>query len=100
MAVEFEMSTVMVMALQIVKVLCKLTHLEAIMQNQNSMYADAFIPELQIPIPDECPDDPYKTVNGICGCKASDVDSDSDGTPNCHGMLRGIQCLRLRWDMV
>jgi len=33
---------------------------------------------------DLCPNDPYKTEPGICGCGTSDLDSDSDGTPNCH----------------
>ena len=33
--------------------------------------------------PDDCPDDPDKTVPGICGCGVADVDSDEDGTPDC-----------------
>jgi hypothetical protein len=34
--------------------------------------------------PDECPNDPAKVEPGVCGCGATDVDSDSDGTFNCH----------------
>jgi hypothetical protein len=33
---------------------------------------------------DCCADDPFKAVPGACGCGVSDVDSDSDGTSNCH----------------
>ena len=32
---------------------------------------------------DGCPDDPYKTAPGICGCGVPDTDSDGDGTPDC-----------------
>ena len=33
---------------------------------------------------DECPDDPFKTRPGICGCDISDtLDSDGDGTLDC-----------------
>jgi len=32
---------------------------------------------------DECPADPMKTSPGVCGCGVSDVDSDSDGVPDC-----------------
>ena len=32
---------------------------------------------------DECPDDPYKTESGVCGCGTPDVDTDADGTPDC-----------------
>lgn len=32
---------------------------------------------------DGCPDDPDKMEPGVCGCGASDVDSDGDGTPDC-----------------
>jgi hypothetical protein len=33
---------------------------------------------------DECSTDPAKTVPGVCGCGAADVDSDSDGTIDCN----------------
>jgi len=33
---------------------------------------------------DGCPNDPNKTVPGICGCGVADTDSDGDGTPNCN----------------
>ncbi len=33
---------------------------------------------------DRCPDDPYKTQPGICGCGVADTDSDDDGTPDCN----------------
>ena len=32
---------------------------------------------------DGCPNDPTKTVPGICGCGMSDADTDGDGTPDC-----------------
>ena len=33
---------------------------------------------------DECPFDPYKTEPGDCGCGVDDVDTDSDGIPDCN----------------
>lgn len=33
---------------------------------------------------DACLDDPNKTKPGVCGCGIRDVDSDGDGTPDCH----------------
>jgi hypothetical protein len=32
---------------------------------------------------DRCPDDPYKTQPGICGCGVADTDTDIDGKPDC-----------------
>jgi len=32
---------------------------------------------------DACPNDPSKTVPGVCGCGVADTDGDADGTPNC-----------------
>lgn len=32
---------------------------------------------------DNCPDDPFKTEPGICGCGTADTDSDGDETPDC-----------------
>ena len=32
---------------------------------------------------DGCPNDPTKTVPGICGCGIADTDTDGDGTPDC-----------------
>ncbi|HKU38839.1 MAG TPA: LamG domain-containing protein [Polyangiales bacterium] len=32
---------------------------------------------------DQCPGDPHKLVPGMCGCGQSDVDTDTDGTPDC-----------------
>ena len=32
---------------------------------------------------DECPDNPEKSVAGLCGCTTNEVDSDGDGTPDC-----------------
>ena len=32
---------------------------------------------------DGCPNDPTKTVPGICGCGVADTDTDGDGTPDC-----------------
>jgi hypothetical protein len=32
---------------------------------------------------DQCPDDPFKTTPGACGCGHSDVDTDFDGVPDC-----------------
>ncbi|UCE58726.1 MAG: PKD domain-containing protein [Phycisphaerales bacterium] len=32
---------------------------------------------------DNCPTDPDKTEPGICGCGVADIDTDSDGTPDC-----------------
>jgi hypothetical protein len=31
-----------------------------------------------------CPNDPLKTDPGVCGCGISDVDTDGDGTVDCH----------------
>jgi hypothetical protein len=48
----------------------------------NPLQADyiwSFVTELE----DLCPDDPYKTEPGICGCGVPDTDSDGDGTPDC-----------------
>jgi hypothetical protein len=33
---------------------------------------------------DRCPDDPDKTLPGVCGCGVPDTDSDSDGVPDCN----------------
>jgi len=38
---------------------------------------------LTSPTIDTCPDDPYKTEPGVCGCGSSDTDTDADGTPDC-----------------
>ncbi len=32
---------------------------------------------------DECPNDPYKTEPGSCGCGTPDIDPDGDGIPDC-----------------
>ena len=32
---------------------------------------------------DGCPDDPYKSIPGTCGCGVPDTDSDNDGTADC-----------------
>jgi hypothetical protein len=32
---------------------------------------------------DQCPNDPNKTVPGICGCGVADTDSDKDGIADC-----------------
>lgn len=32
---------------------------------------------------DECPTDPAKTLEGICGCGVAETDDDGDGVPNC-----------------
>ena len=32
---------------------------------------------------DECPDDPNKVEEGLCGCGTPDTDTDGDGTPDC-----------------
>jgi len=33
---------------------------------------------------DGCPNDPFKTAPGVCGCGVLDTDSDNDGTPDCN----------------
>ncbi len=33
---------------------------------------------------DLCPNDPYKTEPGDCGCGVSDTDTDGDGIPDCN----------------
>lgn len=33
---------------------------------------------------DGCPNDPNKTLAGICGCGVADIDTDLDGTPDCN----------------
>ena len=35
-------------------------------------------------VDDNCPNDPEKSTPGVCGCGVSDIDSDGDGTPDCH----------------
>jgi hypothetical protein len=35
---------------------------------------------------DNCPNDPDKLDPGVCGCGTPDVDSDSDGTADCHDL--------------
>jgi Tol biopolymer transport system component len=35
-------------------------------------------------VTDECLSDPAKILPGTCGCSTSDVDTDEDGTPDCH----------------
>jgi hypothetical protein len=32
---------------------------------------------------DLCPDDPYKTEPGVCGCGTPDTDIDEDGIKDC-----------------
>ncbi len=32
---------------------------------------------------DNCPDDPHKSVPGVCGCGVAQTDSDADGVPDC-----------------
>ena len=32
---------------------------------------------------DQCPEDPNKTLPGICGCGVADTDTDGDGSPDC-----------------
>jgi len=32
---------------------------------------------------DQCPNDPYKTEPGVCGCGVPDIDSDDDGLMDC-----------------
>lgn len=39
---------------------------------------------------DQCPDDPNKTQPGICGCGVPDVDTDSDGAPDCIDRCDGF----------
>jgi hypothetical protein len=36
------------------------------------------------PIQDDCPQDPAKTMPGVCGCGVSDFDSDGDGMRDCQ----------------
>jgi VCBS repeat-containing protein len=38
------------------------------------------------PVCDQCPQDPNKTLPGVCGCGVPDTDSDSDGTPDCNDL--------------
>jgi hypothetical protein len=35
---------------------------------------------------DECPNDPNKSVPGVCGCGVADTDSDGDGTADCNDL--------------
>lgn len=35
------------------------------------------------PLADQCPDDPFKSVPGQCGCGVPDADSDEDGVLDC-----------------
>jgi glucose/arabinose dehydrogenase len=35
---------------------------------------------------ESCPNDPNKTLPGLCGCGVADTDSDSDGTPDCNDL--------------
>ena len=38
---------------------------------------------------DGCPDDPFKTDPGLCGCGIPDDDSDGDGVPDCFDICEG-----------
>jgi N-acetylneuraminic acid mutarotase len=42
---------------------------------------------------DECPDDPYKSWEGECGCGVADTDSDDDGVPDCNDVCPGYDDL-------
>lgn len=37
-----------------------------------------------MPIPDQCPADPFKVEPGVCGCGVADIDADSDGSFSCN----------------
>ena len=39
---------------------------------------------------EECPNDPFKTVPGICGCGSRDIDSDFDSFLDCNDTCPGI----------
>jgi hypothetical protein len=38
---------------------------------------------------DNCPNDPFKTEPGLCGCGIPDVDSDGDTVPDCNDQCPG-----------
>jgi len=48
-------------------------------QDNNDSDGDG-IPDLS----DFCPTDPYKIIEGICGCGLEDIDSDNDGAYDCN----------------
>ncbi len=49
----------------------------------NSSNGGPNLDSMVVTAPDECPNDPNKTVAGVCGCGTADVDRDSDGTMDC-----------------
>ncbi len=55
-------------------------------QSQGTPDSSACIPALtkQIPIADECPDDPLKSAAGECGCGQPDKNSDGDRLYDCY----------------
>ena len=51
------------------------------METQKSWSFDTEVETLDL-----CPNDPNKTEPGVCGCGVPDIDSDGDGTYNCHDL--------------
>lgn len=64
-------------------------HISSIDGQSNNWWIDVEIDNLTLigsgtaDCDDGCPDDPNKTVPGICGCGTPDTDSDGDGTADC-----------------
>ncbi|MCK5320531.1 peptidoglycan DD-metalloendopeptidase family protein, partial [Candidatus Parcubacteria bacterium] len=52
-------------------------------QVTNARGSNTRIRQINVYVPDNCPDDPNKTEPGICGCNVPDVDTDGDGIADC-----------------
>lgn len=53
--------------------------------------AALFVAGCNLDAPDQCPDDPYKSEKGICGCGVSDKDTDGDTIPDCVDTLPNLK---------
>ncbi|MBU2213555.1 putative metal-binding motif-containing protein, partial [Patescibacteria group bacterium] len=55
----------------------------AVFEYGGGKFLSDLLPDTAYAAFDFCPDDPLKTMPGMCGCGVADTDSDSDLIPNC-----------------